>query len=74
MDMQSLRPWELTLPSIEAIRTNWVAIGSIDARAGQDQALFFAPHFCFAHLRFCAAAIRARASGLRVRFFLTSFG
>ena len=45
-----------------------------DARSGQDQALFFAAPFCFAHLRFCAAAIRARASGLRVRFFLASVG
>lgn len=41
---------------------------SIEARFGQNQALFFAAPFCFAHLRFCAAAIRARASALKVRF------
>jgi len=44
---------------------------TIDARSDQDQALFFAAPFCFAHLRFCAAAIRARASGLSVRRFLS---
>jgi hypothetical protein len=42
---------------------------TIDARSGQPQAAFFDAPFCFAHLRFCAAAIRARASGLSVRFF-----
>ena len=40
----------------------------MDARSDQGQALFFAALFCFAHLRFCAAAIRARASALNVRF------
>ena len=47
---------------------------TIHTKSDHDQALFFAAPFSFAHLRFCAAAIRARASGLRVRFFLGSFG
>ena len=46
---------------------------TIDTRSGQGQALFFAAPFCFAHLRFCAAAIRARASGLNMRFFTGDF-
>jgi hypothetical protein len=46
---------------------------TIHTKSDRDQALFFAAPFCFAHLRFCAAAIRARASGLNVRFFRGDF-
>jgi hypothetical protein len=52
---------------------SWEAdLSRLRGRVG-DQAPFFAPPFCFAHLRFWAAAILARASGLKVRFFLGCF-
>jgi hypothetical protein len=46
---------------------------AIPVRPPHCQALFFTVAFCLAHLRFCAAAIRARASGLSVRFFPGNF-
>lgn len=46
---------------------------TMDARSAQDQALFIVAPFCFAHLRLCAAAIRARASALNVRLLRGNF-
>ena len=57
---------------VSEFAVQWTGV-IMDARSGEDQAAFFAALFCFAHLRFCAAAIRARASGLSVRFFRGDF-
>jgi hypothetical protein len=46
---------------------------TIHTKSEHDQALFFAAPFSFAHLRFWAAAIRARASGLNVRLLRGDF-